>query len=72
MNGYIEIYDDSNMIGLVETKNEFPDDSVIELIDVTIIDKKATVMHILDMDYGIIIPDHIAEEIHKTINDQKK
>lgn len=69
MRKYIEIYDGESKIGFVETESEFPNESVFELIDVTIKEKKVVIFHILDMDYGIIIPTHIAETI-KRINQE--
>ena len=60
---WIDIFDGEKMIGSVEVEIDFPNSSVIQLIDVTVNDKKTTIMYIKGMNYGIIIPEHISEKM---------
>lgn len=69
---YIEIFDGHNMIGVVETDNEFPGESVIELIDATIKGEKVVILHLMDMDYGMIIPNHIADDMKDIIRRESR
>jgi hypothetical protein len=64
----IEIFDNGKIVGLVEINTEFGDDSLMELINGTINDKPVTVLHVRDMDYGMVIPEHIAEKLNEQIN----
>jgi len=66
------IYEAGKLIGQTETDSIFKNDAVAELIKVTIEGKQVTVLHVKDMNYGIIIPDHVATIMYDVCEDSNK
>jgi len=64
----IPIYDKGKLICSVVTDIDHSKDSMMCLLTVNYKSKKYDVLHILDMDYGIIIPNHIAVKMNKILD----
>jgi hypothetical protein len=60
----ILIYDKGKLLGSVEDNEDIPQDTILCLFDTTLNGKHLEVLHVLDMDYGIVMPAHIAKKMN--------
>jgi len=70
----IPIFDNGEFKDHIETDVDLQDGALMELItarDLTN-DKDITILHVRDMEYGIIIPEHIAREIEDACDGPEK
>jgi hypothetical protein len=58
---YIDIYDAGEKLGVVKTESNFKGEAVMELINGSFGVEQVKILHVRDMNYGIIIPNHIAK-----------
>jgi hypothetical protein len=63
----INLFDAGKYIGIVKSDTTMNDSSLMEILNVTINGKDVDVLHLRDMDYGIIIPKHIANLIDNAL-----
>jgi len=63
MTKYILIFDHGEQVGFEKIESNVKGDIVTEVVKADINGQEVDVLHLLDMDYGIIIPAHIADKL---------
>ena len=70
MSRKILVFDAGECVGQVEIEDPCSDHAnvmVMAIIKATINGKELDVLYILDMDYGIVIPEHVAKTIYNLV-----
>lgn len=69
MKSEIMIFDAGKYVCLIKTESHFKDGSVMEILNVTLPDgKNVELLHVQDMEYGIIIPDNVGQHIRNIVD----
>lgn len=65
LSDWIDIFDGDKIAGSVEVEIDLPvtSTSLTRFIEVELNGKTVTILHIIGLSYGILIPEHIAEEM---------
>lgn len=60
------LFDIGKQIGTVNMESKVKEGALIEITRVIIDNKYATILHLLGLNYGIVIPDHIAAALYSS------
>jgi hypothetical protein len=64
----ILVFDAGDFVGKVEIEDPDSDNSnIMAIVKANLDGKEVDVLYILDMDYGIVIPEHIAKTIYNLV-----